>query len=208
MERFQGLQQQGSSTEPAMTSGDEGGDVPTPLTVASEADVPNAQVQDESPEDAKSSLPAHLQQKMDSLVEDMLDHTTGARSSTEWEELETTKGIRIWQHKKSTGSAVRGHGRIKASIHAIFSVLENSTNKSRFDEKFIEQRFVERLTDDTSVVSERFNGIWPVQGRDFCAIQHVRRFMDGTLVMCGTDYPHPDCPPTKDFTRGEVILTG
>eukprot|EP00038_Savillea_parva_P001494 m.104335 g.104335 ORF g.104335 m.104335 type:complete len:1732 (-) comp10523_c0_seq1:284-5479(-) len=153
-------------------------------------------------------LPPDLQAKMDQAVQLMLDHTSGAKSTQEWVEAGKEKGIVMWQHKVKPGSVVRGRGRINGTVHAISKVLENPTSKTRFDEKFISQRTVEHMNSKTAVLCEKFNGIWPVQGRDFCAIRYVHDLPDGTRVIAATDYPHPDCPPTSDSVRASVELTG
>mmetsp|Transcript_6506 Transcript_6506/g.16682 ORF Transcript_6506/g.16682 Transcript_6506/m.16682 type:complete len:397 (+) Transcript_6506:3-1193(+) len=114
----------------------------------------------------------------------------------------------MWQHNTFKGSAVRGFGRIKAPLHVVKSVLQVPMNKKRYDENFQSYRMVERINDDTAVVSEKYKGIFPVDGRDFCALKHERFIDDDGWVQCGAEHPHPKCPPTKSPVRGEIPLTG
>jgi hypothetical protein len=202
IERFQG---QGGSRQGSSA-------IPTPVIAHSSVEVeaavePVVTATATADLAAASTLAPDIQAKVDAVVDAMLANTSGSLSS-KWTEIGSEKGIKMWQQANAAGSAVRGFGRIKGTIHAIERVLESTTNKTRYDEKFISFREVDRLDDNTTIVSEKFSGIWPVAGRDFCAIQHVRTLTNGTRVLCGTDFTHPKCPEVKGFVRGEVILSG
>jgi hypothetical protein len=150
----------------------------------------------------------------DEIVAIMLRRTSDADPA--WVELGTKRGIRIWKAAAGTdgqegggaGVAVRGRGRIDVSVATAMGRIRDSAKKAVWDGMFVTSRVVEQVNPRTKIQQECFKGIWPVAGRDFCTIQTVRMFPDGTGVLAGTSRVDPRCAEKAPYVRGECVIAG
>ncbi|CAM9646182.1 unnamed protein product [Scytosiphon promiscuus] len=112
--------------------------------------------------------------------------------------------------KKSGGSkfaCVRAWCSMDVPVEAIAELFESPERVTEYNKWFLEGRDLELLDDDTKVVWACSPCPLPfVKPRDFVTVVNVRRLDDGTVVVVNRAHRHPDAPPMKEYTRGEVIL--
>lgn len=58
---------------------------------------------------------------------------------------------------------------------------------------------------ETKFECNRFKGIWPVSGRDFCMLAHTMRDSNGRIIISAFSHEHEGCPPVKKYVRAELI---
>lgn len=70
------------------------------------------------------------------------------------------------------------------------------------------QGLIQKLSMNCNFIYTCQKGQWPVQGRDFSLLTMSYEYPDGRIVLTRFSHEHPDYPPNKKYTRGEIINGG
>ena len=67
--------------------------------------------------------------------------------------------------------AVRARAKFNLPVNVVLGLISNRSIKGKWDESFNSVIKIEEINGRwCSIVNERFNGIWPAAGRDFCLL--------------------------------------
>ena len=137
-------------------------------------------------------------------------------SGGEWTQYKVYDGVTMWKGKSPPegpvqGSvvAVRARAKFDLPVAVVMGLISDRSTKGKWDDAFNSVVEVEDVDGRwCSIVNERFNGIWPVPGRDFCVMQHVALLEDGTGVMVAQDFADKRVPEKSPYVRGSCIAAG
>ena len=126
-----------------------------------------------------------------------------------WTQFKEYRGVTMWKEESDgAGVAVRARAHIKKPVDVMMGFIADKSTKGTWDESFNSGRDVEEIETNSKIVNEKFNGIWPVAGRDFCVFMHSTRLSDGTGVAFAKNTTHTKCPEASPYVRGECVGAG
>ena len=125
-----------------------------------------------------------------------------------WEDLGSKHGVRASRLKAPSGLYyLRGVCDIACPAETILAFTQDYSQKRRWDDMFEEGRIVETFSDSSSVAYERYKGMWPVSGRDFCFGTWTVRDEE-KIVDLAFSLTHPAVPEVRGIVRAEMELGG
>lgn len=142
---------------------------------------------------AGDSKPQRFQAQGKKLVENLINAVVDDGT---WTSLPDSLNIQI-RTKKMEGTAissVMGRGRVDAPARAILDCIMNLKDKKQWDTMFAEGRVVETYDDQTCIIYQAYDPVWPTSARDFCSLQYWAKQPDGSLVLASAESPHDQAP--------------
>ena len=103
---------------------------------------------------------------------------------------------------------IKGEGIIDFPASDILSYLERDRVSGQYDEQWVDGFTVQELSMNTTFECNKFKGIWPVSGRDFCILSQSIKQDDGKIIISAFSEENKDCPPDKKYVRAELIRGG
>ena len=140
---------------------------------------------------------------------DGIKKLTALAESTDWEKSEEKDGVTCSTMDADGGlKSVKSQGVMKYTPEQVIEYLGREDAPKQYDEMYDGHGTLQELSLGTKFAYTTQKGQWPVQGRDFCRLAITRQYPDGTVIMSNFSHEHPDYPPNKKFTRGEIIIGG
>lgn len=76
-----------------------------------------------------------------------------------------------------------------------------------WDPQVAKYDIVEAIDENTHLLHYVYSAPFPVTSRDFCALRYLSKGPDA-YVICAVSTEHPAIPPSKDYVRGEIFISG
>ena len=125
-----------------------------------------------------------------------------------WEDLGSKHGVRASRLEAPSGLYyLRGVCDIACPAETILTFTQDYGQKRRWDDQFEEGRIVEAFSDNSGVAYERYKGMWPVSGRDFCLGTWTMRDEE-KIVDLAFSITHPAVPEVSGVVRAEMEVGG
>ena len=125
-----------------------------------------------------------------------------------WEDLGSKHGVRASRLEAPSGLYyLRGVCDIACPAETILTFTQDYGQKRRWDDQFEEGRIVEAFSDNSGVAYERYKGMWPVSGRDFCFGTWTMRDEE-KIVDLAFSITHPAVPEVSGVVRAEMEVGG
>lgn len=118
------------------------------------------------------------------------------------------ENVKVFKLNGEGADCYKGTCEIKVPLPYAMQYVGDLQYKKEYDTRFQKGVTIEELDKATSIFHLEYTPVWPTSGRDFCSISIKRHLKEKMYAIAVKGVEHPNCPPTKNMVRGEVMIGG
>lgn len=117
------------------------------------------------------------------MAKEGLDRFRNMSQQEDWKEIDVRGDYKLYDlDTDGEIECMMSDGYFEYSVKQVAEYLLRDQVPKQYDDNFESEVVVKQLSMDTKVVHAKFKGVWPVQGRDFCALSKSHWFDDGSFA--------------------------